>query len=114
MYLEIRGDKGYCRWDARYEILLGSLLEPPVIVKEALFAPINALRAALHQPVPETVKADNDDPCCAIASGVVSTRSGKTGIYEARFFLCSPRERFSLLDPVGRQRNKPRLDFQRD
>ena len=55
VYLEILGEKGYSRWDARYEILLGNLLDPPVIVKEALFAPIDALRAMLHQPAPEEV-----------------------------------------------------------
>ena len=51
VYLEIFGDKGFNRWDGRYEILLGTLLEPPVISKEALFAPIDALRDTLHQPV---------------------------------------------------------------
>ena len=50
IYLEIRGDKGYSRWDMRYEILLGNLLDPPIITKEVLFAPINNLRAALHEP----------------------------------------------------------------
>ena len=55
VYLKILGEKGYSRWDARYEILLGDLLNPPVIVKEALFAPIDALRAALHEPAPEEV-----------------------------------------------------------
>lgn len=52
VYLEILGDKGYSRWDARYEILLGNLLDPPIITKEVLFAPIDALRDALHQPAP--------------------------------------------------------------
>ena len=55
-YLKILGEKGYSRWDARYEILLGNLLEPPVIVKEALFAPVDALRAVLHQPAPEALE----------------------------------------------------------
>ena len=55
VYLKILGEKGYSRWDARYEILLGNLLDPPVIVKEALFAPIDALRAVLHQPALEEV-----------------------------------------------------------
>ena len=50
VYLEILGETGYSCWDARYEILLGNLLEPPVIVKEVLFASIDMLRAALHQP----------------------------------------------------------------
>ena len=52
IYLEILGEEGYSRWDARYEILLGNLLDPPVISKEVLFASIDALRDALHQPVP--------------------------------------------------------------
>ena len=52
LHLEILGDKGYSRWDARYEILIGDLLNPPIIAKEVLFAPIDTLRAALHQPAP--------------------------------------------------------------
>ena len=50
VYLEILGEAGYSRWDARYEILLGNLLDPPIIAKEVLFAFIDVLRAALHQP----------------------------------------------------------------
>ena len=50
IYLEIRGDKGYSRWDMRYEILIGNLLNPPYITKEVVFAPINTLRDALHEP----------------------------------------------------------------
>ena len=52
VYLEILGENGYSRWDARYEILLGNLLDPPVIAKEILFPPIDALREALHIPDP--------------------------------------------------------------
>ena len=52
VYLEIIGEEGYSRWDARYEILLGNLLDPPIIAKEVLFAPIDALRAELHEPIP--------------------------------------------------------------
>ena len=51
VYLEILGEEGYSRWDARYEILLGNLLDPPIIAKEVLFAPIDALRAELHEPI---------------------------------------------------------------
>jgi hypothetical protein len=69
VYLEILGEKGYSRWDARYEILLGNLLEPPVIVKEVLFAPINALRAQLHQPVPEAVKQITTIPAAPLRLG---------------------------------------------
>ena len=51
VYLEILGEEGYSHWDARHEILIGNLLDPPIIAKEVLFAPINALRAELHEPV---------------------------------------------------------------
>ena len=50
VYLEISGEEGYNRWDARYEILLGNLLDPPIIAKEVLFTVIDALRAELHDP----------------------------------------------------------------
>ena len=56
VYLEIFGEEGYSRWDARYEILLGNLLDPPIIAKEVLFAPIDALRAELHEPSPLEVE----------------------------------------------------------
>ena len=56
VYLEIFGEKKYSCWDARYEILLGDLLNPPVIAKEVLFAPIDALRAKLHEPVPQDIE----------------------------------------------------------
>jgi len=52
VYLEISGEEGYNCWDARYEILLGNLLDPPVIAKEVLFTVIDALRAELHDPAP--------------------------------------------------------------
>ena len=50
VYLEILGESGYSRWDARYEILLGNLLDPPIIARELLFASIDPLRDVLHQP----------------------------------------------------------------
>lgn len=55
VYLEVLGEKGYSRWDGRYEILLGNLLDPPLISKEILFAPINTLRSEIHQPVPHNL-----------------------------------------------------------
>ena len=58
-YLEILGEDGYTRWDARYEILLGNLLDPPVVAKEVIFAPIDALRAELHQPDASEIKHDH-------------------------------------------------------
>ena len=56
VYLEVLGETGYSQWDARYEILFGDLLNPPVISKEVLFAPIDALRAELHEPIPDKIK----------------------------------------------------------
>ncbi len=53
VYLEIFGEEGHTRWDARYEILIGDLLVPPVVDKEVLFAPIDALRAKFHEPAPD-------------------------------------------------------------
>ncbi len=53
LYVEILGEKGYSRWDARYEILLGDLLDPPIISKDLLFAPIDILRDLLHEPSKE-------------------------------------------------------------
>ena len=61
-YLEIFGEKGHNCWDARYEILLGDLLEPPVIAREVLFAPIDALRAVLHDPVPQSIQHKDNTP----------------------------------------------------
>ena len=55
-YLEIFGETGHTCWDGRAEILLGDLLEPPVIPEAVLFAPIDALRAVLHEPFPESVQ----------------------------------------------------------
>ena len=52
VYLEILGDKGYSRWDTRYEVLLGDLLNPPIISQEVLFMAIDAFRDALHEPDP--------------------------------------------------------------
>ena len=51
-YVEIVGDKGSTRWDARYEILKGNLLDPPIISKDVLFAFLDILRDALHEPAP--------------------------------------------------------------
>ena len=52
IYLEILGNEGYSRWDSRYEILHGNILDPPIIAKEILFTAIDALRAERHQPIP--------------------------------------------------------------
>ena len=51
VYLEIIGEAGHSPWDARCELLLGDLLDPPVITKGVLFTPIDALRSELHAPL---------------------------------------------------------------
>ena len=75
VYLEIRGEKGYSRWDSRYEIFCGNLLDPPVIAKEVLFAPIDALRIALHEPGPpgETYPETNPEIATVPPSSLGST-----------------------------------------
>ena len=50
VYLEILGEAGHSPWDARYELLLGDLLDPPVIAKGVLFSAIDMLRSELHVP----------------------------------------------------------------
>ena len=50
VYLEILGEACHSAWDARYELLLGDLLNPPVIPKGVLFAAIDTLRSELHAP----------------------------------------------------------------
>lgn len=86
VYLEIRGAEGYSCWDGRYEILLGNLLDPPVISKEVLFAIIDELRAVLHEsgPTPEnslapTFQATPVPPLAPtpIDEKVVAVREGK-------------------------------------
>lgn len=58
LYLEIFGEKGLSRYDARYEIYTGSLLEIPVIDHHALFEIVDQLREQIGEPRPEkpTVK----------------------------------------------------------
>ena len=81
VYLEIFGEKGHNRWDARYEILLGSLLDPPVISKEVLFPPIDALRAALHKPIPQSIQHEESIPEAPHSLG-----SGKLDLAKEAFF----------------------------
>ena len=80
-YLEIVGEKGYSCWDARYEILLGDLLDPPVISKEVFFPPIDALRAALHGPIPQSVQHEE-----SILDAPYSLGSGKFDLAKEAFF----------------------------
>ena len=52
LYLEIFGDKGLSRWDARYEIITGNLFDLPVIDHHALFEIIDNLKIQIHVPPP--------------------------------------------------------------
>lgn len=57
LYLEIFGDKGLSRWDARYEIITGDLFDLPVIEKiDTLFEIIDDLKAKIHVPAPPKQK----------------------------------------------------------
>ncbi len=80
-YLEILGEKGHSCWDARYEILLGNLLDPPVVSKEVLFAPIDALRAALHEPVSQNIQPMENIPDAPYSLG-----SGTLDLAKEAFF----------------------------
>ena len=80
-YLEILGEKGHNCWDARYEILLGNLLDPPMIPKEVLFAPIDAFRAALHAPGSENIQLKEDVPDAPYSLG-----SGTLDLAKEAFF----------------------------
>lgn len=80
-YLEILGEMGYSCWDARYEILLGDLLDPPLIAKEVLFPPIDALRAALHKPIPQSIQHEENTFDAPYSLG-----SGKLDLAKEAFF----------------------------
>ncbi len=80
-YLEIFGEKGHTCWDARHEILIGDLLDPPVIPKEVLFAPIDALRAVLHEPLPQSLQYKENT-----ADAPYSLGSNKLDLAKEAFF----------------------------
>ena len=50
VYVEVKGDMDYSIWDARYEILAGSLLEPPVISSDVLFGLLGFFKSVFHRP----------------------------------------------------------------
>ncbi len=81
-YIEILGEKGHNCWDARYEILLGNLLDPPLIPKEAFFAAIDALRAALPDRIPQ-----NDQHKENIPEAPYSLGSDKLDLAKEAFFI---------------------------
>ena len=80
-YIQILGDKGHNCWDARYEILLGNLLDPPVMPKEIFFGIIDALRAALDDLVPQNIQHKESLPEAPYSLG-----SGKLDLAKEAFF----------------------------
>lgn len=56
LYLEIFGEKGLSRYDARYEIYTGCLLDIPVIDYEAILKIVDDLRSQIGEPRPEKTK----------------------------------------------------------
>ena len=84
-YLEILGEKGHNCWDARYEILLGNLLDPPVISKEVLFASIDALRAKLHEPVPQSLPYTESTPDAPYSLGSDKLDLAKEAFFKREF-----------------------------
>ena len=84
-YIEILGDKGYNCWDARYEILLGNLLDPPVIPKEVFFAAIDALRAALHEPVFQSIQRKESIPNAPYSLGSCKLDLAKEAFFKRGF-----------------------------
>ena len=84
-YLEILGEKGYNCWDGRYEILLGNLSDPPVISKEVLFAPIDALRAKLHKPVFQSLQHKERIPDAPYSLGSGPLDLAKEAFFKRRF-----------------------------
>ena len=101
VYLEILGEKGYSCWDARYEILLGNLLDPPVIVKEALLAPVDALRAVLHQPAPEEINQIPTIPAAPLRLGSYQLDLAKEAFMKRGFSYVRQDNGFHHWTPSG-------------
>ena len=85
VYLEILGKEGYSRWDGRYEILTGNLLNPPKISKEILFTPIDTLRTALHEPIPPGAKQVNTMPLVPVSLGSDNLDLAKAALLKRGF-----------------------------
>ena len=51
VYVIIKGDKDYSVWDARHEILMGSVFNPPLISSDVLFALLRSFSGRLRCPV---------------------------------------------------------------
>ena len=107
-YVEIVGDKGYTRWDARYQILTGNLLDPPTISKDVLFAFLDVLRELLHEPAPtselnpidETLEDTQDFDDFAVIESLETEQIVNENILAVRR---------GELSPIGIKRPRPLL-----
>lgn len=85
VYLEIFGEKSTSCWDGRHEILFGDLLNPPMVSKEVLFAPIDALRAELHKPVPQATEQSKSIPASLPSLGSRNLNLAKDALLKRGF-----------------------------
>ena len=109
VYVRIIGDKGFTRWDARYQILKGSLLDPPIISKDVLFAFLDVLREFLHEPAPasELDKIDEAIVDTQDFDDFAAIESLETNQVVNENILAVQRGEFS---PLGIKRPKPILE----
>lgn len=56
LYVEVFGSKGLSRWDARYEILQGSILNPPEVSHESILGILSPYRDEFHVPPTKPVE----------------------------------------------------------
>ena len=100
-YLEIFGEKGHNCWDARHEILLGSLLDPPVISKEVFFATIDAFRAVLHESVPRSLQYKESFPDAPYSLGSDKLDLAKEALLKRGFSYVRQADGFHYWNPRG-------------
>ena len=97
IYLEIFGDKGLDRWDARYQIVLGCLFDIPTVPAKAILDIISPIREQLHKPKPKpkpTPKAPapkakprtekESHPIGSLPSGIRWDASGKSQYFTSQ------------------------------
>ena len=108
IYALVVGDKGYSRWDARYEILMGSLLDPPIISKDVLFAFLDVLRELLHEPAPTSELDTIDEPIVDTQNfddfAVIESLESEQVVNESVLAV-----RRGELSPIGIKRPRPFL-----
>ncbi len=109
VYVRIIGDKDFTRWDARYEILTGNLLDPPTISKDVLFAFLDVLREFLHESAP-TSELDTTDEVLVDTQdfddfGVIESLETEQIVNESSLAV-----RRNEVSPIGIKRPRPLLE----